>query len=273
MRGRFSVMPPPVMCARPFTSPASSSGRTTGRYDRCTRSSSSPMVHPSSSTTRVGGEAEAARRRWRGRGSSRWCAGPSSAARAGRRRGASAAPVIRRSRSTTPTMNPAMSYSPFRVEARHLGGLAADEGAPVLEAGRRDALHHLRRHVGRETARGEVVEEEQRLGALHEDVVDAVVDEALPHRVVAPGHERHLQLRADAVRARDEHRVAVVRAEAEQAAERADRREHARRERALRQSLDAVDGLVAGVDVDAGCSVVHGSTHNRGTAITVVSSQ
>ena len=28
IRGRFSVMPPPVMCARPFTNPRSSSGRT-----------------------------------------------------------------------------------------------------------------------------------------------------------------------------------------------------------------------------------------------------
>ena len=31
MRGRFSVMPPPVMCASPLTSPASRSGRTAGQ--------------------------------------------------------------------------------------------------------------------------------------------------------------------------------------------------------------------------------------------------
>ena len=147
----------------------------------------------------------------------------------------------------------------FRVEARHLGRLAADEGAPVLEAGGRDAFHHPRDHVGRERAGGEVVQEEQRFGALHEDVVDAVVDEALPHGVVAPGHERHLQLRADAVRARHEDRVAVVRAEPVQAAEGADGGQHARRERAFRQPLDAVDGLSARADVDAALLVVHGA--------------
>ena len=63
-------------------------------------------------------------------------------------------------------------------------------------------------HVGREPARREIVEEEERLGALHEDVVDAVVDEVLPDGVVAIGEERDLQLRADAVGARDEDRIA-----------------------------------------------------------------
>ena len=46
-------------------------------------------------------------------------------------------------------------------------------------------------------------------------------------------------------------------AEPEQAAERADLREHAGRERAARQRPDAPDDLVAGVDVDAGLLVVH----------------
>ena len=41
-------------------------------------------------------------------------------------------------------------------------------------------------------------------------------------------------------------------ASAEEAAERADVGEHARRERAARERADAADDLVAGVDVDAG---------------------
>ena len=87
--------------------------------------------------------------------------------------------------------------------------------------------------VGREPAGREVVEEEERPRALHQDVVDAVVDEVLADRVVAVRQERDLQLGADAVGARDQHRVArSPRLEAEQAAERSDLREHARRERA-----------------------------------------
>ena len=81
---------------------------------------------------------------------------------------------------------------------------------------------------GRESAGREVVEEEQRLGALHQDVVDAVIDEVAADRVVASREERDLQLRADAVGARDEHRLAnCARLEPEQAAERTDVGEHA----------------------------------------------
>ena len=75
----------------------------------------------------------------------------------------------------------------------------------------------------------EIVEKEQRLGALHEDVVDAVVHEIDAHRVVPAGHERDLELRADAVGAGHQHRIAeTARLEPEQPAERPDVRQHAR---------------------------------------------
>ena len=60
-----------------------------------------------------------------------------------------------------------------RVHAGHLGGLAADQRAAGLFAARGDALDHVGGGVDVELAAGEVVEEEQRLGALHQDVVDA----------------------------------------------------------------------------------------------------
>ena len=63
------------------------------------------------------------------------------------------------------------------VEARHLGGLAADQGAPVLPARPRDAADDLLGDVRGQPPRRQVVEEEQRLGALNENVVDAVVHE------------------------------------------------------------------------------------------------
>ena len=76
----------------------------------------------------------------------------------------------------------------------------------------------------------EVVEKEQRPRALHEDVVDAVIDEVDADGAMHVGHERDLQLGADAVGARDENRILRARrVEPEQAAERADLGQHARR--------------------------------------------
>ena len=54
----------------------------------------------------------------------------------------------------------------------------------------------------------QVIQEEERLGALHEDVVDAVIDEVGADRVVRPAMNATLQLGADAVGAGDENRIA-----------------------------------------------------------------
>ena len=59
-----------------------------------------------------------------------------------------------------------------RVEAAHLSGLAANEGATGLFAGIRDALDDSGALLGVELADGEVVEDEERHRALDEDVVD-----------------------------------------------------------------------------------------------------
>ena len=91
------------------------------------------------------------------------------------------------------------------VEAGHLRGLAADQRAAVLAAGARHAADDLLGDLRRQASGREIVEKEQRLGALHEDVVDAVVDQIGADRVVTAGHEGDLQLRADAVGARHEH--------------------------------------------------------------------
>ena len=56
----------------------------------------------------------------------------------------------------------------------------------------------------------QVIEEEERLGALHEDVVDAVVDQVRSDGVVPVRHERDLELGAHAIGARHEHRLAVA---------------------------------------------------------------
>ena len=70
--------------------------------------------------------------------------------------------------------------------------------------------------------------------------------------------QRQLQLRADAVGAGDEHRLAVALADLEQRAEAADAGQHLRAQRPLRERLDALDERVAGVDVDAGVAIGKG---------------
>ena len=99
-------------------------------------------------------------------------------------------------------MKPAKIVLLGSVEVRHLGRLAPQESATVLLTADRDPPHDLVDHVLVHLARRQVVEEEERAGSLHEDVVDAVVHETLPDRVVVPGGEGDLELGADSVRAR-----------------------------------------------------------------------
>ena len=88
--------------------------------------------------------------------------------------------------------------------------------------------------VDAELAGGVVVEEEQRLGALHDDVVGAHRDQVDADRVVAAGLDRQAQLGADAVGAGDQHRLAVaVQRNLEQRAESAEAAEHFGAQRAF----------------------------------------
>ena len=131
-----------------------------------------------------------------------------------------------------------------------LGGLAADQRAACLLAAGGDALDDIRGDGDVETLADVIVEEEQRLGALHENVVDAHRDEVDADRVVARERERELELGPDAVGARDEHRLAIALRQLDERAEAADAGEHFGTQRPLRERLDALDQRVACVDVD-----------------------
>ena len=96
------------------------------------------------------------------------------------------------------------------IHARHLGRLAADQRAAGLPAALGDAGDDLARGVDVELAGGEIVEEEQRLGALHHQVVDAHGDEVDADAVVLAGLDGDLQLGADAVGGGDQQRVVVA---------------------------------------------------------------
>ena len=74
--------------------------------------------------------------------------------------------------------------------------------------------------VALELAGREIVEEEQRLGALHDQIVDAHRDEIDADPVVAIAVDRELELGADAVVGRDQQRIVEARRlEIEEAAE------------------------------------------------------
>ncbi len=88
-------------------------------------------------------------------------------------------------------------------DAGVLGHLAAHERAPRLPATLGDARDDRFDARGIELADGDVVEEEQRLGTGHEDVVRAHRHEVDTDRVVAVHELRELELGADAVGARD----------------------------------------------------------------------
>ncbi len=64
----------------------------------------------------------------------------------------------------------------FRIHAGHLGGFAADQRAPGLFASGCDALDDLGGSIHIQFAAGEVIEEEQRFRALHQNIVDAHAD-------------------------------------------------------------------------------------------------
>src|SRR4029078_7838926 len=97
------------------------------------------------------------------------------------------------------------------VEARHLGSLAADQRAPRLFASQRDPFHDQGAYLGRKLAAGKIVEEEERFGALYDEVIDRHRDTIDADRVVDVGFNRDLDLGADAIGGGDQHRIGEAR--------------------------------------------------------------
>ena len=142
------------------------------------------------------------------------------------------------------------------VKAGHLRRLAADERAMVFRAGAGEALDDVGENVRLQFARAEVIEEEQRFGAQHGDVVDAMVHEVRADGVVLVHREGDFELGADAVHGRHEHRLAIfLQVEREQAAEAADLAEHLAAMRGGEQLRQRGFDLVAQINVHAGGGV------------------
>ena len=138
------------------------------------------------------------------------------------------------------------------VEPRHFGGLAADQGAAGFPAALGDAGHDRRSRLRVELAAGKIVEEEQRFRALHHEVVDRHRHQVDADAAMQAGLDRDLDLGADAVGRRHQHRVLETRRlEVEQAAESADFGVRARPGGGADHRLDEIDQAVARIDIDA----------------------
>ena len=149
------------------------------------------------------------------------------------------------------------------VHARHLGCLSTDECTAGLFAASGNAAHHCCGHIHVQLAAGEVVEKEQRFGALHQDVVDRHCHQIDAHRVVCAQLEGQLELGANTVSTRDQYGLAVLGRQTAQRAEATDAGHHLRPQGAFGQRLDALDEFIASVDVDAGVAVGEGGGHGR----------
>src|SRR5207253_6558921 len=122
---------------------------------------------------------------------------------------------------------------------------------------------HLQASVVGHAVRGDVVEEEQGLGAAGEDIVDAVVDDVVAEGAVAAGDGGDLELRAHAIGAGNEDGLAIT-LEGEGAAERPDAGEDFGPGGAAGDGLEAIDEAVGGVDVDAGGGIGGGGSGSVG---------
>jgi len=159
------------------------------------------------------------------------------------------------------------------VEPGGFGGFATEEGAAVGFAGVDEAADELLDDVGIEEAGGEVVEEEEGRGALHGDVVDAVIDEVGADAGVEAELDGELEFASDAVGGGDEDGVGVTDGvECEEAGEAADFAEDLLVEGAAREAFDAVVGEDVAVGGDDRMIVVaHGAAflmHRRRGAAT-----
>ena len=142
------------------------------------------------------------------------------------------------------------------VHIGHLGSLAAQQHAAGRAAGRGYARHQRGGHGRVELRDCYIVHKEKRARALHQNVVDAVVDDILAHRVVAADRLGHQRLRADAIGRGDQHRLGDRGAkrgrEIKTSAERAHAGENGGGMRRADGFGHELRGARPGVDVDAG---------------------
>ena len=124
-----------------------------------------------------------------------------------------------------------------------------------------DAVHHPGRISHGECAGGEIIQEEQRFGALNDQIVHAHGHQVDADRVVHAAFDCHHQLGADAIGGGHQNRIGIAgRAQVEQRAESAKAAKYAGPDRRSGSRFDGVDQRVARLDIHPGLAVGdHGS--------------
>src|SRR4051812_33054782 len=97
------------------------------------------------------------------------------------------------------------------VHARHLGRFTADQRASRDPAAFGNARDDVAASCYVQLAGSEVIEEEQRLGALNHEVVDAHRDKVDTNGIVLASRNSDSQLSADPIGAGDEDRILIAR--------------------------------------------------------------
>ena len=97
-----------------------------------------------------------------------------------------------------------------RIEAGHLGGLAAENGAAGLPAALGDTLDQSADRIRLHLPHGDVVEKEQGLRSLDDEVIDAHRHQVNPDRIRDPHPVGDLELGTDSIGAGDKNRILEV---------------------------------------------------------------
>ena len=149
----------------------------------------------------------------------------------------------------------------IRIHGRHFSCFTTDQRAASLLATESHAFDHVRgcRHI--EFAASEIIEEEQRLGTLHQNVVDAHRNQIDTNRVMLIQMKCQFQLGTNAVGTRDQHRFFEFFADFKHRAKTTDTGHDAFAHRAFCKRLDRIDQRVASNHIDTGVGV---RERNRG---------
>ena len=149
------------------------------------------------------------------------------------------------------------------VHAGHFGSFAANQGAAREFTTLGDAANDRRSGVYVEFAAGEVVQEEQGLGTLHQNIIDTHGHQVDTHGVVHIPLKRQLELGAHAVGAAHQHGFLVALGYFKQCAKAANAGQNAFPHGLFCQRLDALNQGVASVNINAGIFVGKGCGRAR----------
>jgi hypothetical protein len=142
------------------------------------------------------------------------------------------------------------------IEIGHLRRLSADKSATILLARNGKSIHDGCHCFGNKPARSDVIEKEKRCRPLSEDIVYAVIYEALTDGVMPSRHKGDFELGSNSVRARNENgRYEIILIEFEKASEQADIRQDIFIESPSNKPLNLAFRPVRGINIHAGILV------------------